>query len=92
MKKEKTDHELWVEKFGHFVRNCEPIPNPELATDPNLKNFPPSSLFVCENGIMKYLAPDLRFHFFKILLNEEKHYWQRKAAGIRAGMKLICLN
>ena len=92
MKTEKTQHELWVEKFGHFVRNYDPIPNPELALDPNILNFPPSSLFICENGIVNYLAPDLRFHFFKILLNEEKLYWQRKKTGSLLGMGVICLN
>jgi len=92
MKKQKTQHELWVEKFGHLVRNYKPIPNPELANDPNLKSFPPSSLCVCENGIVKYLAPDPRFHFFRILLNEEKRYWQRKKTGSLLGMGLVYLN
>jgi len=92
MEKEKTQHELWVEKFGHLVRDCDPIPNPELALDPNIKSFPPDSLFVCENGIVNYLAPDPRFYFFRLLLNEEKRYLQRKAEGTHIGMKLMCLN
>jgi len=92
MKKQKTQHELWVEKFGYLVRNCKPMPHPGLAADPNLKSFPPDSLSVCENGIMNYLAPDLRFHFFKMLLNEEKRYWQRKKTGSLLGMGLVCLN
>ncbi len=92
MKKEKTAHELWVEKYGHLVRECIPLPQPEIFNDPNLKSFPPNSLFYSENGVVHYLAPDSRFHFFRLLDNEAKLYEQRKKQGSLLGPGFICLN
>jgi|GEM_PF-1782307 len=92
MKKEKTEHDSWVEKYGHLVRDCTPLPQPEIFTDPYLKTFSPNSLIYCENGVVRYLAPDMRFHFFKILLHEEELYERRKKSGSLLGPGVISLN
>jgi hypothetical protein len=70
-------------------RECEPIPDPDIF-DSNVND--PSQFFVCEDGIVKYLYPDYRYHFFKILRNEEKLCKKRERMGGLNYLIAVCYN
>lgn len=79
---------MTTEERKRHLRNCLPIPNPNI----NNKSSPIDQYFIHNCGIVKYLFPSSKYHFFRILRNEEMLYERGKKSNTLLGGGIICMN
>jgi len=79
---------MTIEERKRHLRNCIPIPNPNI----NNKLSPIEQYYVHNCGIVTYLFPNYKYHFFRILRNEKMLGEREKSSNMLLGRGLISMN